>query len=65
MQEIDVFDFLAGQMQELALADADDLQIRLEQRIRDAISAWLSRTLFRLASSACSIATTARSLATC
>ena len=33
MQEIDLFDFLAGQMQELALGDEDDLQMRFEQRI--------------------------------
>jgi hypothetical protein len=28
-----MFDFLAGQMQERALADEDDLQMRLEQHI--------------------------------
>jgi hypothetical protein len=33
VQEIDMFDFLAGQMQERALADEDDLQMRLEQHI--------------------------------
>jgi hypothetical protein len=33
VQEIDLFDFLAGQVQELALADGDDLQMGLEQRI--------------------------------
>jgi hypothetical protein len=38
VQEIDVFDFLAGQMQELALADADDLQIRLEGLIFKALN---------------------------
>ena len=32
MQEIDLFDFIAGQMQELALGDRNDLQMRLEQR---------------------------------
>ena len=32
MQEIDLFDFIAGQMQELTLDDRDDLQMRLEQR---------------------------------
>jgi len=33
VQEIDLFDFIAGQGQELALADGDDLQMGLEQRI--------------------------------
>jgi antitoxin component of MazEF toxin-antitoxin module len=33
VQEIDLFDFIAGQMQQLALADGDDLQMGLEQRI--------------------------------
>jgi hypothetical protein len=33
VQEIDLFDFIAGQMQELALADGDDLQMGLEQHI--------------------------------
>ena len=32
MQEIDLFDFIAGQMQELAPGDRDDLQMRLERR---------------------------------
>ena len=32
MQKIGVFDCLAGQVQELALADPDDLQMRLQQR---------------------------------
>jgi hypothetical protein len=32
VQEIDLFDFIAGQMQALALADGNDLQMRLEQR---------------------------------
>jgi len=32
VQEIDLFDFIAGQMQELTLDDRDDLQMRLEQR---------------------------------
>jgi len=33
VQEIDLFDFIAGQVQELALADGDDLQMGFEQRI--------------------------------
>ena len=33
MQEIDLFDFLSGQVQELALAYGDDLQMGFEQRI--------------------------------
>ena len=33
VQEIDLFDFIAGQMQELALADGNDLQMGLEQHI--------------------------------
>jgi Integrase core domain len=33
VQEIDLFDFITGQVQELALADGDDLQMGLEQRI--------------------------------
>jgi hypothetical protein len=32
VQEIDLFDFITGQMQELALADRDDLQVGLKQR---------------------------------
>jgi hypothetical protein len=32
VQEIDLFDFIAGQMQELAPRDWDDLQMRLEPR---------------------------------
>jgi hypothetical protein len=32
VQEVDRFDFIAGQVQELALADGDDLQMRLEKR---------------------------------
>src|SRR5207244_10095924 len=33
MRKIDLFDFFAGQMQELALVDGNDLQMGLEQRI--------------------------------
>ncbi len=33
MQEMDLFDFLSGQVQKLALAYGDDLQMGLEQRI--------------------------------
>jgi hypothetical protein len=33
VQEIDLFDFITGQMQELALPDGDDLQMGLKQRI--------------------------------
>jgi hypothetical protein len=33
VQEIDLFDFIAGQVQELALADGDDLQMGLEQSV--------------------------------
>jgi hypothetical protein len=32
VQEIDLFDFIAGQMQGLAPDDRDDLQMRLERR---------------------------------
>ena len=32
VQEIDLFDFIAGQMEKLAPCDRDDLQMRLEQR---------------------------------
>lgn len=32
VREINLFDFIAGQMQELALGDRNDLQMRLEQR---------------------------------
>jgi hypothetical protein len=32
VQEIDLLDFIAGQVQEIALRDGDDLQMGLEQR---------------------------------
>ncbi len=43
VQEIDLFDFIAGQMQELALADGDDLQMGLEQRIIPRLQCLASR----------------------
>jgi hypothetical protein len=33
VQEIDLFDFISGQVQELALANGHNLQMGLEQRI--------------------------------